>query len=69
MLRKNIEKLLQSNVTAYRISKDTNIPLNSVTRLIKGETELDNITLKNAEILSKYYLKVKRNKINSKKGE
>lgn len=57
MIRKNIEKLLKSGITAYRLSKDTGIALNSVNRLITGKTYIGNITLDNAEKLNEYYLK------------
>lgn len=55
-MRKNIEKLIKSGITAYRVSKDTEMPLNTATRIFSGQTRLDNITLRNAEILNDYYL-------------
>lgn len=55
MLRENIEKLIKSGVTAHTVSLNTGIPRNTVYRIFSGEASLDNITLKNAELLNKYY--------------
>lgn len=54
-MRENIKQLIVSGLSAYRISKDTGIPNNTVVRIFSGEAKIDNITLKNAEILSKYW--------------
>ncbi|WP_332651629.1 hypothetical protein [Lysinibacillus sp. 54212] len=54
-MRKNIEALINSGLSAYRVSKDTGIPNNTVVRIFSGEAKVDNITLKNAEILSGYW--------------
>lgn len=63
-MRKNIEKLIASGITAYRVSKETGIPLNTATRIFSGEANLDNITLKNAEILNNYYKKLEEIEMN-----
>lgn len=54
-MRENIEHLINSGVSAYRVSKETGIPNNTVVRIFSGEAKIDNITLKNAEILSNYW--------------
>lgn len=54
-MRKNIIKLIESSVPALQVSKATGIPQNTVYRIFKGEASLDNITLKNAELLNKFY--------------
>lgn len=58
MIRENIEKLIASGITAYRVSKETGIPLNTATRIFNRSTGLDNITLRNAELLSEFYKKI-----------
>lgn len=55
-MRKEIEKLLQSDITAYRIFKDTGVPYGNIDRLRNGSSSLDNLTLKNAEKLYNYYI-------------
>lgn len=55
VLRSNIEALIGSGVSAYSVSKATGIPNNTVVRIFRGEAKLDNITLRNAEILSNYW--------------
>lgn len=58
-MRKNIEKLLASNVTNYQIYKDTGISQSTLSNLKTGVTTLDSMKLINAEILSDYYIKNK----------
>lgn len=55
LMRKNIEQLINSGLSAYKVSKETGIPNNTVVRIFKGEASIDNITLKNAEKLSNYW--------------
>ena len=57
-MRENIIKLIESSVPALQVSKETGIPQNTVYRIFKGEASLDNITLKNAELLNKFYEEV-----------
>lgn len=59
IMRKNIETLIASGVTAHKVSKETDIPKNTAYRIFKGEASLDNISLRNAEILNDYFLKLK----------
>lgn len=54
-MRTNIIKLIESGIPALQVSKVTGIPQNTVYRIFKGEASLDNITLKNAELLNKFY--------------
>lgn len=60
-MRKEIEQLLDSEVTAYAISKATKIPVSTMTTLkssIKNrEEKINNISFKNAEKLYNYYNK------------
>lgn len=62
-MREHIEALINSDITAYRVSKETGIPQNTATRIFNGEASIDNISLKNAEILSNYYLKMEECKM------
>lgn len=57
-MRENILKLMSSDISVYRIAKEAGIPENTVRRLWKGESSLDNVTLLLAEKLNKYYLEV-----------
>lgn len=70
-MRKNIEQLIKSGVTAYRVAKDTGIPNNTVVRIFSGEAKVDNITLKNAETLAAYWedYKMTNNIIEIKDGD
>lgn len=54
-IRQEIEELLNSNVSAYRIAKESGVPQSTVTDLRNGKRPLDNITLLNAEKLAAYY--------------
>lgn len=54
-LRKNISALINSDFTAYRISRETDISLSVIQKILNGTSKLDNISLKKAEILSKFW--------------
>lgn len=54
-MRKNIEQLINSGLSAYKVSKETGITLSVVQKIFNGTSSLDNISLKNAEILSNYW--------------
>ena len=58
-MRESIENLIKSDITAYRISKDTGISLSVVQKILNGTSNLNNVSLKNAEILSAYWEKQK----------
>lgn len=63
-MRKEIKELLNSEVTAYAISKSTKIPVSTMTVLkssVKNRDEkLDNLSFKNAEKLYSYYVENKK---------
>ncbi len=61
-MRKNIESLINSGITAHQVASDTGIPRNTAYRIFSGEANIDNITLKNAEILSNYWEEIKMTK-------
>lgn len=54
-LHDKIKKLLDSNISAYQIAKDTGIPQPNITNLRNGKREIVNLSLRVAEILGKYY--------------
>lgn len=66
-IRENIQKLIHSGIPAFRVARKAGIPSNTVSRIFKGEASLDNISLKNAELLNKFYLE--QVKENESKGE
>ena len=54
----SIEKLLKSDLTSYKIGKDTGISVQQIDRYRKS-MKIENITLKNALKLYDYYKKIK----------
>lgn len=48
-----IEWLL-SNVTQYRINKDTGVNLSILGRLVRGERKIENLTIKTGSTLTEY---------------
>lgn len=64
-IRKNIESLIASSITAHTVSKETGISRNAVYKLFNGESSIDNITLVNAEKLSNYWeeLELKKSEV------
>lgn len=61
-IRKNIESLIASGLTAHTVAKETGISRNAVYKLFNGESSIDNITLVNAEKLSSYWEELELNK-------
>ena len=57
-MRKEIEKLLASDKTAYEIAQATGMSPSNITYLRVGKRNLDNITLANAEKLYDYQINV-----------
>ena len=55
-MRKEIEKLLASDKTAYEISQATGMSPSNITDLRVGKRKLDNVTLTNAEKLYDYQM-------------
>lgn len=53
-IRKSIIALLESDISAYRIAKDTGVNPATIQTLRSGDIKLDNITFKNAERLYDY---------------
>ena len=55
-MRKEIEKLLASDKTAYEIAQATGMSPSNITDLRVGKRKLDNVTLTNAEKLYDYQM-------------
>lgn len=54
-----IEWLL-SNVTQYRINKDTGVNLSILGRLVRGERKIENLTIKTGSTLTEYAEKLQK---------
>ena len=54
-----IEWLL-NNVTQYRISKDKGVTLSILSRLVKGERKIENLTIKTGSALTEYAEKLQK---------
>ncbi|TDM23310.1 DNA-binding protein [Macrococcoides caseolyticum] len=54
-MRKEIQSLLDSNISANQIERDTKISKAVISKLRNKQRNLDDITLKTAETLYKYY--------------
>lgn len=55
-MRHAVQRLLKSNLTGYYIAKHTGISQTTITYLRKEKRTLDNMTLKNMELLYQLYL-------------
>lgn len=58
-MRKNVEKLFNSEISSYKISKDTGITNSTVTRLRNGSSNIDDAKFIHVEKLNNYYLEKK----------
>ena len=54
-----IEWLL-SNVTQYRINKDTGVNLSILGRLVRGERKIENLTIKTGSTLTEYAVQLQK---------
>ncbi|TDL40529.1 DNA-binding protein [Macrococcoides bohemicum] len=54
-MRKEIQSLLDSNISANQIERDTKVSKAIISKLRNKQRNLDDITLKTAETLYKYY--------------
>jgi len=53
-MRELIQKLLDSKLSSLQIAKETGVPQSTIYRMRSKERSLDNLTLKNAELLSEF---------------
>lgn len=56
-MKEEIIKLIESNVTGYKIHKETGIPESTISRIRSGKIEIGSIRLDNAEKLYSFYKK------------
>lgn len=56
---KKIEWLL-NNATQYRINKDTGVTLSILSRLVRGERKIENLTIKTGSALTEYAEKLQK---------
>ena len=56
-MRKKIQKLLESDISAYKIAKDTGVTQSKISGLRSGTIKIENITLAIAEKLALYKTK------------
>lgn len=61
-MRKKIQELLDSGVTAYQIGKAIGVQAVQIQRYMNGETSIGNMTLDRAEQLYNYALKLEQEK-------
>ena len=54
-----IEWLL-NNSTQYRINKDTGVTLSILSRLVRGERKIENLTIKTGSALTEYAEKLQK---------
>ncbi|MBU0279403.1 XRE family transcriptional regulator [Gemella sp. zg-1178] len=59
-MKKEIEELLNSNITAYTIAKSLNLNPTTIQRYKNGINKIDNMTLATAEKLYNYYKQTKK---------
>lgn len=53
-----VKKLLDSDITSYRISKETGVSVASIGATRRGERKVDNMRLKTAEKLGEFWDKL-----------
>jgi len=56
-IKENIEKLMQSEISNYRIHKETGVAQSTLSDLKSGKSKLGNIKLDVALKLNEFYLK------------
>ncbi|MDV0431680.1 hypothetical protein RXV91_12470 [Lactiplantibacillus sp. DA1] len=56
-IAQQIQHLLDSELTAYRIGKDTGLSITAIQRLKTGESSIDNLSVKTAQTLLDYLYK------------
>lgn len=57
-MRELIQKLFDSDLSSLHISKQTGVPQSTIHRMRKNERSLDNMSLKNAELLYNFAIDI-----------
>lgn len=60
-MRKVVEDLLRSDISAYRISKEANVPYMTVNDLVNGKSSIDNAKFYTIEKLYNYAISLQKN--------
>ena len=60
-MREEVEKLLQSDLSAYSISKGANVPYMTVNDLVNGKSSIDNAKYSTIEKLYNYAVSIQKN--------
>ena len=60
-MREQVEKLLRSDLSAYRISKEANVPYMTVNDLVNGKSSIDNAKFSTIEKLYNYAVLIQKN--------
>ncbi|WP_241964519.1 hypothetical protein [Paraliobacillus zengyii] len=58
-MKEDIRKLIESDITGYKINKETGISESNISRIRSGKIELGSISLDNATKLYEFYKKHK----------
>ncbi|AKU42958.1 DNA-binding protein [Staphylococcus phage vB_SauS_phi2] len=67
-MRKLIQKLFDSDLSSLQISKETGVPQSTIHRMRKNERSLDNMSLKNAELLYNFAIDIFSNEANKRQN-
>lgn len=59
-VKEEVRKLIESNITGYKINKETGISESNISRLRKGQIDIGSISLDNAVKLHEFYQKHKQ---------
>ena len=59
-IKRNIEKLFNSGISNYSISKSTGIPQSTLSDIKKGKVAIGKIALDRAILLNNFYLEYKK---------
>lgn len=59
-MRELIQKLLDSKLSSLQIAKETGVPQSTIYRMRSKERSLDNLSLKNAELLYNYQKRIEK---------
>jgi len=60
-IKDNIKKLLfEMDISNYKISKETGIAQTTLSRFTRKESDIDNMSLKNALALNDYYIEINK---------
>ncbi|SCS75520.1 DNA-binding protein [Staphylococcus aureus] len=67
-MRELIQKLFDSDLSSLHISKQTGVPQSTIHRMRKNERSLDNMSLKNAELLYNFAIDIFNDEDNKKQS-